>query len=58
MCRKVETTELLEVEIPTKEEAEIEATGLAMKLILCPEAFNMLELARLKEILKAEGYMD
>jgi len=53
----VETTELLEVEIPTKEEAEIEATGLAMKLILCPEAFNMLELARLKEILTAEGYM-
>jgi len=48
----------IEVHIPTPEEAEREATGLAMKLILCPEAFNMLDLTRLQEILTAEGYMD
>jgi len=54
----VETSELLEVGIPTPEEAEREATGLVMKLILCPEAFTMLELARLQAILTAEGYMN
>lgn len=53
----METSELLEVGIPTPEEAEMEVTGLVIKLILCPEAFNMLELARLEEILRAEGYM-
>jgi len=54
----VETTELIEVEIPTSEEAEIEAKGLVFKLMLCPGAFTLTDLARLQEILIAEGYMD
>ena len=58
MCRNVETTELIEVEIPTSEEAEIEAKGLVFKLMLCPGAFTLTDLARLQEILIAEGYMD
>ena len=56
-----ETTEAVElhhVVIPTPEEAEREAKYLVFKLILCPEAFNILDLARLHEILIAEGYMD
>ena len=56
-CLNVETTELLEVEIPTSEEAEMEARALCMKLILFPGAFTLLELARLQEIFIAEGYM-
>jgi len=57
-CRNVETAEILEVEIPTPEEAEREAKYLVYKLILCPEHFNILDLARLNQILIAEGYMD
>lgn len=49
--------DLLEVEIPTREEALREGKFLAMKLIFFPEIFTLLELARLQEIMIAEGYM-
>ncbi|GAI06472.1 unnamed protein product [marine sediment metagenome] len=57
----MESVEILtksEVHIPTSEEAEMEARGLVFKLIICPGAFTLLDLARLNEILIAEGYMD
>ena len=56
-----ETTEAVEINhvvIPTPEEAEREARFLVIKLIFFPEAFNMLDLARLHEILIAEGYTE
>lgn len=57
-----ETTEAVELQdipqIPTPEEASIEARALVMKLIFFPEIVTLLELARLQEILIAEGYME
>ncbi len=57
----MESVEILtkpEIHIPTSEEAEIEARVLCFKLFLSPGTFTLLDLARLKEILIAEGYMD
>ncbi|MBA7542482.1 hypothetical protein ES705_34803 [subsurface metagenome] len=57
----MESVEILtksEVHIPTSEEAEIEARVLCFKLFLSPGTFTLLDLARLKTILIAEGYMD
>ena len=57
----METVEILnepEVHIPTSEEAELEARSLVFRLMLCPGTFTLLDLARLNEILIAEGYMD
>lgn len=54
---EIQTEEEEVAHIPTPEEAEREAKYLVFKLILCPEAFNILDLARLNEILIAEGYM-
>jgi len=53
---------LAEIEILTNEEAipendaSPEAKALCLKLILFPEKFTLLELSRLKEIMRAEGY--
>jgi len=46
------------MEIPTREDAEREAQVLSMKLILSPDTFTLLDLARLQELMIAEGYMD
>lgn len=46
------------MEIPTREDAEREAQVLTMKLILSPDTFTLLDLARLQELMIAEGYMD
>ncbi|MBA7679658.1 hypothetical protein ES703_87960 [subsurface metagenome] len=42
--------------IPTREQANSEAKALCLKLILCPDKFTLFEFARLKEIMRAEGY--
>jgi len=46
------------IEIPTKIEATHEAQALCLKLILLPEEFTVLEMVRLKEIMRNEGYLD
>jgi len=43
--------------IPTKQEAKSEARALCFKLFLLPEQFTILEMARLKEIMRNEGYL-
>jgi len=45
------------VVIPTKEEAEREAKVLSMKLLISPSDFTLGELARLQEIMTAEGIL-
>lgn len=52
------TQDMGKIEIPTVEEAEWEARSLVFRLMLCPGSFTLLDLARLQEILIAEGYMD
>jgi len=57
----MESVEILtksEVHIPTSEEAEMEARALVFRLILSPGTFTLTDLARLQEIMIAEGYMD
>lgn len=49
------TQDMDKIEIPTVEEAEREAKYLFFKLMLCPEAFNILDLIKLNQILMAEG---
>jgi len=55
---EIQTSEILEVEIPTRVEAEREAKVLCMKLLLSPQTFTLTDLARLHELMIAEGYMD
>ena len=46
------------LEIPTKEEAKIEAKVLSIKLIWHPDTFTLGELARLQELMEIEGLLD
>jgi len=49
---KIET-----IEIPTKEEAEIEIKVLCLKLALYPDSFTLGELATLQKYMENEGYL-
>ena len=49
---------MAKLEVPTKEKATSEARALCFKLLLCPDKFTLLEMARLQELMKNEGYMD
>ncbi|MBA7497268.1 hypothetical protein ES702_07880 [subsurface metagenome] len=44
--------------IPTKQEAKSEGRALCFKLFLLPEQFTVLEMVRLKEIMRNEGHLD
>ena len=44
--------------IPTEEQAAIEGKVLCMKLLMAPDCFTLTDLARLQEIMAAEGFMD
>jgi len=46
------------IEIPTEEEAASEAKALCLKLLLCPTKFTVIEMGRLKQIMRNEGYLD
>ena len=50
--------EMAKIEIPTKEEATIEAKVLTMKLLIRPGDFTLGEVLRLQELLTAEGVLD
>lgn len=50
--------EMAKIEIPTKEEATIEAKVLTMKLLIRPGDFTLGEVLRLQELLIAEGVLD
>jgi len=56
----VETIEIptKTIEIPTEEQAASEARMLILKLLLCPTEFTVVEMGRLKQIMRAEGYLD
>ena len=49
---------MAKIEIPTKEEATIEAKVLTMKLLIRPSDFTLGEVLRLHELLEKEGYMN
>ncbi|MBA7691939.1 hypothetical protein ES703_100495 [subsurface metagenome] len=57
IAMSVEILNESETQIPTSKEAEMEAKILCLKLIWSPETFTLLELARLQELMIAEGYM-
>ena len=43
--------------IPTEEQAAIEGKVLCLKLLMAPDRFTLTDLARLQEIMAAEGFM-
>lgn len=45
------------VEISTEEEAASEARVLVLKLIMAPDRFTVIEMGRLKQIMRNEGYL-
>ena len=50
--------EMAKIEIPTKEEATIEAKVLTMKLLIRPGDFTLGEVLRRQELLIAEDVLD
>jgi len=46
------------MEIPTTDDAKMEAKVLSIKLICFPDTFTLGELARLHELIEIEGVLD